>query len=116
VQRSGAHYVVEVDRSPLVSGHRPSVDVLFRSVARAAGANAVGVIMTGMGADGAEGLLEMRRAGAATMAQDEASCVVFGMPKEAIELGAVEDVAPLERIPAALLAWSRHGPRDPRRG
>jgi two-component system chemotaxis response regulator CheB len=116
VQRSGAHYVVEVDRGPLVSGHRPSVDVLFRSVARAAGANAVGVIMTGMGADGAEGLLEMRRAGAATMAQDEASCVVFGMPKEAIELGAAEEVTALDRIPAVMLARSRHGPRESRRG
>jgi two-component system chemotaxis response regulator CheB len=100
--RSGAHYVVDVREGPLVSRHRPSVDVLFRSVAQAAGPNAVGVILTGMGDDGAEGLLEMRRAGAATLAQDEASCVVFGMPKEAIERGAVEQVLPLSRMAAAI--------------
>ena len=101
--RSGAHYAVEVVDGPLVSRHRPSVDVLFRSVARAAGPNAVGVILTGMGDDGADGLLEMRRAGAATIAQDEATCVVFGMPKEAIDRGAVDEVVPLSRIPAAAL-------------
>jgi two-component system chemotaxis response regulator CheB len=101
--RSGAHYAVEVIDGPLVSRHRPSVDVLFRSVARAAGPNAVGVIMTGMGSDGAEGLLEMKRAGAATIGQDEATCIVFGMPKEAIDRGAVDEVIPLSRIPAATL-------------
>ena len=101
VQRSGAHYIVEVKDGPLVSRHRPSVDVLFRSVAKAAGRNAVGVIMTGMGDDGADGLLEMRQAGAATIAQDEASCVVFGMPKEAIARGAAQTVLPLHRIAEA---------------
>jgi two-component system chemotaxis response regulator CheB len=101
--RTGAHYEVEVDDGPLVSRHRPSVDVLFRSVAKAAGPNALGVILTGMGDDGAEGLAEMKRAGAATIAQDERSCVVFGMPKEAIERHAVDDVLPLSRIAAAIL-------------
>jgi two-component system chemotaxis response regulator CheB len=90
VRRSGAQYHVDVVDGPLVNRHRPSVDVLFRSVARCAGANALGVIMTGMGDDGAAGLLEMRKAGAATLAQDEASCVVYGMPKEAMRKGAVE--------------------------
>lgn len=103
VVRFGAHYAVEVVEGPLVSRHRPSVDVLFRSVAQAAGPNAVGVIMTGMGADGAEGLLEMKRAGAVTIAQDEATSVVFGMPKEAIERGAVDHVLPLGRIPQGVL-------------
>jgi two-component system chemotaxis response regulator CheB len=107
VRRSGAHYMVAVSDGPLVSRHRPSVDVLFRSVARAAGANAVGVIMTGMGSDGAEGLLEMKRSGSATVAQDEASCVVFGMPKEAIDRGAVDDVAPLARLPGVMLLRAR---------
>jgi len=100
---SGAGYVVDVIEGPLVSRHRPSVDVLFRSAALSAGPNAVGVIMTGMGADGAEGLLEMRRAGAATIAQDEVSCVVFGMPKEAIARGAAAEIVPLSELPAALL-------------
>jgi two-component system chemotaxis response regulator CheB len=103
LRRSGAHYTVEVADGPLVSRHRPSVDVLFRSVAQAAGPNAVGVILTGMGTDGAQGLLEMRRCGAATLAQDEATCVVFGMPKEAIAAGAAEEVLPLPRIAAAML-------------
>jgi len=107
VQRSGAHYVVEVKDGPLVSRHRPSVDVLFRSVAKAAGPNAVGVIMTGMGDDGAQGLLEMRQAGAVTIAQDEASCVVFGMPKEAIAIGAAEAILPLQRIPNAMMSPAR---------
>jgi two-component system chemotaxis response regulator CheB len=86
-----------------VSRHRPSVDVLFRSAARSAGANAVGVIMTGMGDDGAQGLLEMRQAGAFTIAEDESSCVVFGMPREAIERGAAQAVSPLGRIGAEML-------------
>jgi len=103
VHRSGAHYVVEVSDGPLVSRHRPSVDVLFRSVAKSAGANAVGIIMTGMGDDGAEGMLEMRRCGARTIAQDESSCVVFGMPKEAINRGAAAVVAPLGQITRAAL-------------
>jgi two-component system chemotaxis response regulator CheB len=92
VKRSGAQYVVDVVDGPLVSRHRPSVDVMFRSVAQAAGPNAMGMIMTGMGDDGARGLREMFDAGARTVAQDEASCVVFGMPKEAIKLGAVREV------------------------
>ncbi len=98
LQRSGARYVVRVKNGPPVHHQRPSVDVLFESVARAAGANAVGAILTGMGADGAAGLLAMRQAGAATVAQDEPSCVVFGMPKEAIRLGAAERVVPLDRV------------------
>ncbi|HZM59204.1 MAG TPA: chemotaxis response regulator protein-glutamate methylesterase [Vicinamibacterales bacterium] len=104
IVRNGAQYAVKVMDGPLVSRHRPSVDVLFRSVAQAAGANAVGVLMTGMGDDGAEGLLEMKRAGAATIAQDEATCVVFGMPRAAIDRGAVDDVLPLTRIAQAILA------------
>ena len=103
LKRSGARYYVEVRDGPLVSRHRPSVDVLFRSAARYAGKNAVGVIMTGMGDDGARGLLEMREAGAYTIAQNEASCVVFGMPKEAIKLGAIEKVEPLDAIAEAVL-------------
>ena len=103
VRRNGAQYVAEVTDGPLVSRHRPSVDMLFRSVAQSAGPNAVGVIMTGMGNDGAEGLLEMRRAGAYTLAQDEGSCVVFGMPKEAIERGAVDRVVNLSAIATAIL-------------
>jgi two-component system chemotaxis response regulator CheB len=99
----GAHYAVEVVDGPPVSRHRPSVDVLFRSVAKAAGPNAIGVIMTGMGGDGAAGLLEMKQTGAATVAQDEATCVVFGMPKEAIARGAVDEVLPLSQIPTFLL-------------
>ncbi|MEO5656299.1 MAG: chemotaxis response regulator protein-glutamate methylesterase [Nitrospiria bacterium] len=99
----GGRYTVEVADGPLVSRHRPSVDVLFRSVAQTAGANAMGVIMTGMGDDGAQGLLEMRRAGAATIAQDEATCIVFGMPKEAIARGAVEEIVPLPGLCAAVL-------------
>src|SRR5574341_446172 len=103
LKRSGARYYVEIKDGPLVSRHRPSVDVLFRSAARYAGANAVGVIMTGMGDDGAKGLLEMKEAGAFNLAQDEESCVVFGMPKKAIELDAVDRVLPLSAIPAAVL-------------
>jgi two-component system chemotaxis response regulator CheB len=104
VVRNGAQYAIRVTDGPLVARHRPSVDVLFRSVAQAAGRNAVGVLMTGMGDDGAEGLLEMKRAGAATIAQDEATSVVFGMPRAAIERGAVEDTLPLSRIAGAILA------------
>jgi len=98
LRRTGAQYFVEVVDGPLVNRHRPSVDVLFRSVARAAGANALGVIMTGMGDDGAAGMLEMLKAGARTVAQDEASCVVYGMPKEAVKKGAVEKSMPLNQI------------------
>ncbi|MDH4163777.1 MAG: chemotaxis response regulator protein-glutamate methylesterase [Nitrospirota bacterium] len=103
LKRSGARYFVEIKDGPLVSRHRPSVDVLFRSAARYAGANAVGVIMTGMGDDGAKGMLEMREAGATTIAQDEETCVVFGMPKKAIELGAVDRVLSLGSIAGAVL-------------
>ncbi len=98
LKRSGAYYLVEVVDGPLVNRHRPSVDVLFRSVAKFAGKNATGIIMTGMGDDGARGLKEMFDAGAATVAQDEASCVVFGMPKEAVKLGAVQKTVPLGEI------------------
>ncbi|MDH2299068.1 chemotaxis response regulator protein-glutamate methylesterase [Cobetia sp. 29-18-1] len=103
LSRSGANYVVTLDQRPPVNRHRPSVDVLFDSVARVAGRNAVGVILTGMGRDGARGLLQMRQAGAHTIAQDEQSCVVYGMPREAVELGAAESVLPLSRISGQLL-------------
>ncbi len=106
LKRSGARYYVEVKDGPLVSRHRPSVDVLFRSAARYAGKNVVGVIMTGMGDDGAKGMLEMKEAGAFNFAQDEASCVVFGMPKEAIKLNAVDRVLPLAALAAAVLRES----------
>ena len=107
LKRSGARYFVEVKDGPLVSRHRPSVDVLFRSTARYAGKNAVGVIMTGMGDDGANGMKEMKEGGAITIAQDEASCVVFGMPHEAIKRGAVDKVLPLEEIAGAVLRSTR---------
>ena len=103
LKRSGARYYVEVKEGPLVNRHRPSVDVLFRSTAKYAGANAIGVIMTGMVDDGARGLLEMKEAGAKTIAQDEKSCVVFGMPKEAIKLGAADKILPLDSIAAFVL-------------
>ena len=103
LKRSGAQYVVEVVDGPVVNRHRPSVDVLFRSVAKSAGVNALGVIMTGMGDDGAAGLAEMRGAGARTLAQDEDSCVVFGMPKEAIKRGGVERTVPLQAIAAEIM-------------
>ena len=102
LQRSGARYYVQIKDGPLVSRHRPSVDVLFRSAARYAGKNAVGVIMTGMGDDGAKGMLEMKEAGASTIAQDEKSCVVFGMPKVAIDMGGVDQIVPLTKIAQAV--------------
>jgi len=103
LRRNGAQYYVDVIDGPLVNRHRPSVDVLFRSVAKCAGANALGIIMTGMGDDGAAGLLEMRKAGAHTVAQDEESCVVYGMPKEAVARGAVEKSVPLGGIAREIL-------------
>ncbi|RJF98906.1 protein-glutamate methylesterase/protein-glutamine glutaminase [Noviherbaspirillum saxi] len=103
LRRNGAQYFVEVIDGPLVNRHRPSVDVLFRSVAKCAGANALGVIMTGMGDDGAAGLLEMRKAGARTVAQDEQSCVVYGMPKEAVKRGAVEKTVALSALDKEIL-------------
>ena len=103
LMRQGGRYYVSIKEGPPVSRHRPSVDVLFRSAAQYAGPNAMGVLMTGMGDDGAHGLLEMRNAGAATVAQNEATCVVFGMPKEAIALGAAERVAPLGQIAGEIL-------------
>ncbi|RXU04796.1 chemotaxis response regulator protein-glutamate methylesterase, partial [Pseudomonas syringae] len=103
VTRSGAYYHVQVIDGPLVNRHRPSVDVLFRSVAKFAGKNATGIIMTGMGDDGARGLKEMLDAGSATVAQDEASCVVFGMPKEAIKLNAAQRIIPLQEIHQVIL-------------
>lgn len=104
LQRSGGNYIVKIKDGPRVHYQRPSVDVLFQSVARYAGANAVGVILTGMGADGAKGMLAMRRGGAYNLAQDEDSCVVFGMPREAIKVGAVDEVLPLAMIPRAIVA------------
>lgn len=104
--RSGAQYAVEVKDGPPVNRHRPSVDVLFRSVAKFAGKNAMGVIMTGMGDDGARGLKEMHDAGAYTLAQDEASCIVYGMPREAVKLGAVDRSLPLDAIAGAILRGS----------
>lgn len=107
LERQGARYQVAIKDGPPVSRHRPSVDVLFRSAARAAGGNAMGVIMTGMGDDGARGLLEMKEAGAATLAQDEATSIVFGMPKEAIARGAAQRIAPLEQIAREIMATDR---------
>lgn len=103
LRRSGARYFVEIKDGPLVCRHRPSVDVLFRSAARYAGPNAVGVILTGMGDDGARGMLEMKQAGAYNIAQDEATSIVFGMPKEAIKLNGVDKILPLTQIPATIL-------------
>jgi len=113
VKRSGAQYVVEVVDGPLVSRHRPSVDVLFRSVAKAAGSNALGVIMTGMGDDGAHGLKEMLDAGAHTVAQDEGSCVIFGMPKEAIKQGGVREVLALAQLPPLIAHFGRRTEHQP---
>jgi two-component system chemotaxis response regulator CheB len=103
LNRSGAQYRVDIKDGPLVSRHRPSVDVLFRSSAQSAGANAVGIILTGMGDDGAHGMKEMHDAGALTIAQDEASCVVYGMPKEAVKLDAVDGILPLSAIPKLIM-------------
>ncbi|WP_082548939.1 protein-glutamate methylesterase/protein-glutamine glutaminase [Variovorax sp. Root473] len=105
--RSGANYVAHLDQEPPVNRHRPSIDVLFDSAAKHAGKNAIGIILTGMGKDGAEGLLRMRRAGAHTLSQDEASCVVFGMPREAVALGAVDEVSPLNEISRRVMAHLR---------
>ena len=107
LKRTGARYTVEVVDGPHVSRHRPSVDVLFRSAAQNAASNAIGFILTGMGDDGAQGLLEMRQAGAMTYAQDEASCVVFGMPKSAIERGSAVKVIPLQRVASEIMAIAR---------
>jgi len=103
LRRSGARYYVEIKTGPMVHHQRPAVDVLFKSTAQYAGANAIGVILTGMGADGAAGLLEMKKKGASTIAQDEKSCIVFGMPKEAIKLGAADKVVSLEMIPSEII-------------
>lgn len=111
LRRAGAGYGVELLDGPPVSFHRPSVDVLFRSAAQVAGPDAVGVLLTGMGQDGAEGLLELRRSGARTVAQDEATSVVFGMPREAISRGAADEVLPLPEIAGSILRWTlRVGP------
>ena len=108
--KSGANYVTELDQAPPVNRHRPSVDVLFKSAAQFAGKNAIGIILTGMGKDGAVGLLEMKNAGAQNFAQDESSCVVFGMPKEAIAIGAVHEVAPLSQLAGLVLDhFRKHG-------
>jgi len=103
LRRSGSRYFVEVKPGPVVCGHRPSVDVLFRSVARVGGQNAVGVLLTGMGSDGARGLLEMKEAGAITLTQDEESCVVYGMPMQAVKLGASMKVVPLQNMAAEIV-------------
>jgi len=103
LRRSGARYYVNIKSGPLVCYQRPAVDVLFNSVAAYGGANAVGVILTGMGKDGAQGMLKMKEAGAQTIAQDEKTCVVFGMPKEAIAAGGVDKIVPLLDIPAEVM-------------
>jgi two-component system chemotaxis response regulator CheB len=107
LRRSGARYYVDVKNGPLVSRHRPSVEVLFNSIAQSVGPNAIGVIMTGMGADGADGMLKMKQNGAITIAQDEASCVVFGMPKEAIKRGGVDHIVSLNKIPESILTHAQ---------
>lgn len=115
LKRSGANYMTELNQGDLVSRHRPSVDVLFRSAANSAGKNAIGVILTGMGKDGAAGMLEMHKSGAYNLAQDESSCVVFGMPKEAIAVGAVDEVVPLkdmaQRVLLKLSSFGAHSHR-----
>jgi two-component system chemotaxis response regulator CheB len=105
LKRSGANYVCELNQGPPVNRHRPSVDVLFRSAANCAGKNVIGVILTGMGKDGAAGMLEMKRAGAYNFAQNEASCVVFGMPKEAIAAGGVDEVVPLQEMASKVMKY-----------
>jgi two-component system chemotaxis response regulator CheB len=110
----GASFVTELSAAAAVNRHRPSVDVLFRSAAKCAGSKSIGVLLTGMGKDGAAGMLAMQRAGAATIAQDEASCVVFGMPKEAIALGAVDEVMPLAEIAKRVLFLLAGRGRRPR--
>ena len=113
LSRSGANYTVTLDDGPPVSRHRPSVDVLFRSTANCAAGNALGIILTGMGDDGAAGMLEMHEAGAKTLAQDEESCVVFGMPREAIARGGVDEVVPLTEMAGRLIGWlASHGKRS----
>jgi two-component system chemotaxis response regulator CheB len=104
IERSGARYICRVNQQPAVNNHRPAVDVLFRSVANQAGRNAAGVLLTGMGADGADGLLEMFRAGSPTIAQDQASCVVWGMPREAVKRGGASEVLPLDQIGKRVLS------------
>ncbi|MES2830682.1 MAG: chemotaxis response regulator protein-glutamate methylesterase [Pseudomonadota bacterium] len=113
LERSGANYVTRLDTGAPVNRHRPSVDVLFHSCAQTAGKNAVGVILTGMGKDGALGMLAMKNAGSYTVAQDEASCVVFGMPREAIAVGGVQDIGPLRALPGLVLGYlATHGNRS----
>jgi two-component system chemotaxis response regulator CheB len=107
IERSGADYRTVLIDSERVSGHKPSVDVLFESVSTTAGKNAIGIIMTGMGRDGASGLLKMKQAGAYTLAQDEASCVIFGMPKEAIKLEAANEICSLDLMPSAVFEYLR---------
>ena len=113
LRRSGASLKVGVIEGPRVNRHRPAVDVLFASVAKVVGKNAIGVLLTGMGADGAKGLLEMRQAGACTVAQDEKTSVVFGMPKAAIALGGAECILPLERVAKTILDFAAVVPRNP---
>jgi len=112
LQQNGARYLVRIKNGPAVNHQRPSVDVLFQSVSHSAGSNAVGVLLSGMGADGAKGLLAMHEKGAYTLAQDEQTCVVFGMPKEAIRLGAVDRVVPIERVPSAIISFLQTQERE----
>jgi two-component system chemotaxis response regulator CheB len=114
LRKTAGRYLVEVKKGPRICYQRPSVDVLFLSVAEAAGADSIGVLLTGMGADGSQGLLRMRQAGARTIAQDEATCVVFGMPHEAIRLGAAEQILPLPAIPNAILKAGRGDCQHPK--
>ncbi len=115
LRRDGANYMTELNQGPPVNRHRPSVDVLFRSAANVAGANAMGIILTGMGKDGAQGLLEMKQAGSHTIAQDEASCVVFGMPREAIAMGGACEILPLRDIARHVLEYlALHGGKSNR--
>jgi two-component system chemotaxis response regulator CheB len=109
IRRSGSNYVIELNQSSPVNHHRPSVEVLFRSAAQCAGANAIGVMLTGMGKDGAVGMLEMRQAGAYNFAQDEASCVVYGMPRAAVEIGATHESVPIAEMARRVLAKVMNG-------